>query len=182
MPVELELERKVTITSGAGAGAEYSVTKLQLDTIYDHAMHMPDPGRILQPLAWGALGAAITAAVEAYNSEAGSEHRHIYVVVAVAAAIVFAATLFADSKIKRQGHRHARWLMRYMDGIYAECGLKPPEGPPGLGAGWGTESERSFADDPQRRRTGKARSRLRRSAGETFRTARPPWRPCTANA
>ncbi len=56
--------------SAAGSETEYGLTKPQLDTIYDHAMHMPDSGRLLQPLAWLAAGAAITAGVEAYNSKA----------------------------------------------------------------------------------------------------------------
>jgi hypothetical protein len=138
MPAEAQhlADTKVGFVSAAGAGTQYAVTKLQLDTIYDHARHMPDPGRLLQPFAWAAVGVAVTAAAEAYNSHAGTEHRHLYAVTAIAAGLIWAACLFADAKIKTQGHRHAHWLMRYMDGIYDQCDLEPPKAPAAPPSPW----------------------------------------------
>jgi hypothetical protein len=110
--------RNVTIVRGKGADVEWSILRSKIDFIYEG---------VCQPVAFLLLGVAATSAVEAYNANAGTEHRHIYVIVAIAGLAIALVAFFADWKIRHESHRQAGWVREYMErSVYADVGAEPP--------------------------------------------------------
>ena len=66
------IRRSISYAERKGADKEYPILREHLDFIIDGIRHMPDPGKLIEPLGWFALGIAGTAAVEAYNSSPGT--------------------------------------------------------------------------------------------------------------
>lgn len=118
-------QRSVTYQARAGSDTEYPVSREHLDFILDGIRHMPDPGKIIKPLGWLVLGIAGTAAVEAYNAQHGTAHRHYYVLLAVFAVVTGVVCLYCDRKINKEERKHAKWLEKYVVEIYGSFGITP---------------------------------------------------------
>lgn len=129
-------ERSINFHERKGAEDEYLVTKEHLDFILDAVRHMPDPGGLIQPLGWALMGVAATSGVEAYNSTAGTSHRHIYVVIVIAAFIAGFICLFCDRKLNKELGKRSKWLERYMLDIYGAFGIEPPDPEAGRWVRW----------------------------------------------
>lgn len=125
-------QRNINYVPREGASDEYLILKEHLDHILEAARHMPDPGKLIQPLGWTLVGIGGTAAVEAYNATNGTVHRHYYVLLSVLAFLAGAICLYCDWKMNKELRKHAKWLERYMLGLYQSFGITPPPGDPGF--------------------------------------------------
>jgi hypothetical protein len=121
-----ETQRNVSFREREGIDEEYPLTKEHLYFILDGVRHMPDAGRIFQPLGWFVLGIAATAGIEAHNADPGSDHRYLYAALAIFAALSGLICLAADRMVKKEGRRHARWLEKYVLELFDSFHLEPP--------------------------------------------------------
>jgi hypothetical protein len=128
----LHTQRNINYRERKGSGFEYPVTKDHLDFILDGVRHMPDPGKLIQPLGWFLLGVAATAALEAYNAVAGTDHRHIFAASGAFAAVAGLICLYCDRKLNKESRKHAKWLEKYVVDLYGQFSLEAPPPEPGL--------------------------------------------------
>ncbi len=124
--VGFQHQRNVVYQERKGAHTFYPVTKEDLDVLLGGVRRMPSSSKFIQPLGWTLLGVAATAAVEAYNADRGSTHRHVFGVVAVCAALAGLVCLIADRAVRKSSQHYAGWCETYLLDMYEAFGIEPP--------------------------------------------------------